>query len=244
MEKIHICEFTVMPENVSDRGELTLQGVLSCVQEASGQHSTALGYSWESLWEKGLFWAVLRHRVKIDRLPRLGEAFQVKTWPMPTRSGYPRAVEACDKAGQKLFSAVSLWVLMDKNTRAMVLPGKSGVEVAGHLTGTELAMPKSIPALPAGEERVCTVEAGLTDKNGHMNNIRYLDWVLDALPPALREMPVREFTLCYQAECRLGQQVICTGEVTPEGKFRVGGRREGTDVSGSHHRIFAAEVEF
>ena len=61
---------------------------------------------------------------------------------MPTtRTAYPRSTIAYDADGKECFRAISLWVLMDTQNRSMVLPGKSGVDVAGLLRGCELAVP-------------------------------------------------------------------------------------------------------
>ena len=119
-----------------------LSGLLHMVQEAAGEHSATLGTARQALQEKNLFWAVIRHRAQILRMPEKGEAVHVTTWPMPTtRSAYPRATEGFDKDGNLLFRAVSLWVLMDTATRAMVLPKRSGVEVAGVTRGRNWNFP-------------------------------------------------------------------------------------------------------
>ena len=72
-------------------------------------------------------WAVTRHRVQITRLPKSGETIRVETWAMPTtRVAYPRSVVAYDEKGQELFRSITLWVLMNMDTRAMIQPGQTG----------------------------------------------------------------------------------------------------------------------
>ena len=123
---------------------------------------------------------------------------------MPTtRSAYPRSTVAYDANGNELFRAISLWVLMNLDTRAMILPGKSGVEVNGLLTGTELAPPGSAALAPYTNSSRRKVAFTDLDRNGHMNNCRYLDWVWDLLPSGFHmDHPAREFTICYQSEAR------------------------------------------
>ena len=58
--------------------------VLDYMQEVAGDHSAILGADRNMLTQKGLFWAVIRHRIQITRLPKAGEDILVKTWPMPT----------------------------------------------------------------------------------------------------------------------------------------------------------------
>ena len=145
MEPIYKHEFTLSAIHADRFGRARPAVLLYLVQEAAGHHCSVLGVDYDTLAKQGLFWAVTRNRVQITRLPRLGEKVFIETWPMPTtRVAYPRAVVAYDADGQELFRSISMWVLMDTQTRAMILPGKSGVTVQGLLTGTELAAPGSL----------------------------------------------------------------------------------------------------
>ena len=217
-----------------------LSGLLHMVQEAAGEHSATLGTDRQALQEKNLFWAVIRHRAQILRMPEKGEAVHVTTWPMPTtRSAYPRATEGFDKDGNLLFRAVSLWVLMDTATRAMVLPKRSGVEVAGVTRGTELEFPGSLPPVDTASQCSRTVCREDLDINGHVNNCRYLNWV-SQLPEAGFDAP-SELTVCYLSEALEGQN-ITLGWVKEENILRVEAVRQGEEVSSGHSRVFAAEL--
>lgn len=231
--------FTLTDLDVDCFCNLKLSSLLFYAQEVAGKHSALLGADYEALAKKNLFWAVSRHKVQITRLPRLGETITVETWPMPTtRVAYPRALAAYDAQGNELFRSISLWVLMDLESRAMVLPGKSGVEVAGLLTGNELASPHSIvpKTLCNSAQRIVTYSC--LDRNGHMNNTRYLDWVCDLLPGSFHEAhPVREFTVCYMNEAREGETIDLAFELTDGPVLTVDAQREG-------NRIFSAQLEF
>lgn len=218
--------------------------LLYFVQEVSGQHAALLGTSWEALAEKNLFWAIIRHRVQITRMPTAGEKLHLQTWPMPTtRTAYPRATVAYDDEGQEVFRTVALWVLMDCSTRSMVLPGKSGVSVPGILRGNELDTPGSLTPVPLANVATYRVGYSHLDRNGHMNNTRYLDWVDDLLPAAFHaEHTPAQISLCYLAEAREGQQVEIGWELSPEGSLRTDAVCR--DAEGNSHRIFSAGVTF
>lgn len=232
MNSTYTKEFQMGGENLS--------GILHMVQEAAGDHSAALGTDRQALLEKNLFWAVIRHRVQILRMPEEGEAVSVTTWPMPTtRSAYPRATEGFDRQGNLLFRAVSLWVLMDTPTRAMVLPKRSGVEVAGVTMGTELEFPGSLAPLAADRQQFRLVCREDLDVNGHVNNCRYLTWV-SQLPEEGFEHPT-ELSVCYLSEALEGEKL--TLGWTNEGEtLRVEAVRQGKNVSLGHSRVFAAEL--
>lgn len=220
--------------------------LLHFAQEAAVGHCAQLLLDWDTMAKKNLFWAVIRHRMQVTRLPVEGEPVTVETWPMPTtRSAFPRATIAYDAQGNELFRSVSLWVLMNMESRSMVLPGKSGVELDGTLRGCELATPGSI--LPKQLENTMTRRVGFTelDRNGHMNNTRYMDWVDDLLPSAFHGAhPIKEFTICYLSEAREGQQIDVNWQLSEDNILQVDGRRERTDVPGENERVFAAMVSF
>lgn len=245
MEGSYAKQFTLSPEMADENGRLKLGSVLQMMQEVAGDHSALLGTDRRALEEKGLFWAVIRHRLQIDRLPEAEEEVGVITWPMPTtRAAYPRATEGYDKNGTRLFRAVSLWVLMDTQTRAMVLPKRSGVTVEGWETGCELEFPGSLPPaqLPIRKERRVAHED--LDINGHMNNCRYLDWMIDSIEPQIREKAPKELTACYLSEAREGEVLSLSWEVREDGTARFEALRSGTDSAAGHSRVFAAELRF
>ena len=220
--------------------------LLHFVQEAAGGHCLKLGLDWESLAQKGLFWAVIRHRLEVTRLPRQGETIRVETWPMPTtRSAFPRAAAGYDEAGNLVFRCISLWVLMDMEKRQMMLPGKSGIDLDGILLGNELPAPGSLT--PCQGQVIATRQVWFSqlDRNGHMNNTRYLDWAMDLLPSALRrEKPLQEASLCYLSEIREGEQIQLSLESPEEGLYRVDAHRLQTDVSQKPERVFSAQLRF
>ena len=84
-----------------------------------------------------------------------------------------------DADGTLLFKVLSLWVLMDVKTRAMVLPGKSGIGVPGVVVGNEPATPRALPTKQTEHIQLRTVTTAQLDRNGHMNNTRYMDWVME-----------------------------------------------------------------
>ncbi len=239
MEPIYKKIFTVSELDTDRFGLLRPSQLLRYVQTAAGEHCGLLQVSWEELNQKHLFWAIIRHRLQITAWPRQGQTIHLETWPMPTtRTAFPRSVIAYDEAGNELFRTVSLWVLMDPDTRSLVLPKKSDVVVPGILRGNELALPGSMIPATLSDCRSRTVRFTDLDINGHMNNARYLDWVWDLLPSDFhRQHMPREMTLYYHAEAREGDRLDLKWSLSNEGKLLV-------DAGRDNARIFTASVEY
>ena len=246
MELIYRQNFEVSAIHLDCFGRVKPSVLLYFAQEAAGGHCLQLGTDWDTLHAKNLFWALIRTNVQVTRLPVSGETVHVETWPVPTtRTAYPRATVGYDDRGNELFRSMSLWVLMDTESRSMVLPGRSGVTVEGLIRGNELDVPKSLPPQSLEHTATRTVRYSELDRNGHMNNTRYLDWVDDLIPAAFHEThPIRGLSLCYLSEAREGQQIHLTHSLDEQGVFTVDAHRVRTDVPETTERVFAAKIEF
>ena len=245
MEPIFTKEYEITDAAVDCFGYLKPSMLLFFCQDVAGHHCHILGTDMEALSEKNLFWAIIRQKVQITRLPRSGETIRMETWPMPTtRTCYPRSTVAYDRDGRELFRAIGLWVLMDNNSRAMILPGKSGVDVRGLLTGTELATPGSLAPHEMrnrNSRRVCFTDL---DRNSHMNNTKYLEWISDLLPSAFHQSrKPTEFTVCYHAEAREGDELQMSWQISEDGLFQIESWTEAPEEK-NFHRIFAAQVRY
>ena len=241
MDAIYQLSFPVDDLHADRFGRLKSSSILYFVQEAAGRHWQHIeGQTCQSC---RLYWVIIRHRVQVRRLPRKGETVHLETWPMPTtRVAYPRNVVAYDGNGEELFRSISLWVLMDPQTRAMVLPGKSGVTVPGILRGNELPSPQSLAPAALADSVSRTVRFTDLDVNGHMNNARYLDWLADLLPGSFHEHHViQDMTLGYLAEALEGDVLQQQWQLDENSRLRL----EITRPAGEkNNRIFSADVQY
>ena len=220
--------------------------ILLYIQQTAGEHSDSFNLTYEALAEKGIFWAVIRHKIEITRLPRENEIITLETWPMPTtKVAYPRSTVAYDEQGNVLFQSICLWILMDLKDRSMLVPKKSGVEVDGFLRGNELPTPKSLPPQPLKQRYPRQVVFSDLDRNGHMNNARYLDWVQDLLPSEFhREHPVKELTMCYINEALEAQHLELTWDWGEEGILLADIHRSKGDPAEDYDRIFSTKIKY
>ena len=243
MGPLYVQNYEVTDIAVDRFGRMKPSMILFLTQEIAGRHCLELSVDYDTLERSRMFWAVTRHRVQITRMPRRGETIRIETWPMPTtRVAYPRSVVAYDEAGNECFRVISIWVLMHMDTRAMILPGKSGISVVGSVRGGELAVPGGLVAKDMIHHQSRTVCFTDLDRNGHMNNTRYLDWIDDLLPSPFHENhTVKEFVVCYLSEAREGQTLDLSWDFLEDGTMRLDANRA---EDGKLERVFSAKLLF
>ena len=243
MEPVFQKDYVINDMFVDRYGRMKPAAVLFLAQEVAGMHCYELELDYDTLARRNLFWAVTRHRVQIKRMPTRQEKLTVETWPMPTtRVAYPRSMVVYDQEGNECFRSISIWVLMDKDTRHMILPGKSGISLRGTIRGGELPSPNGLIAKPLSSTRQRTVSFTDLDRNGHMNNTRYMDWIDDLMPSAFHaQHSLKEFTVCYLSEAKEGQDLQMRWDMVAPDCLQVEAWRKEDD---QNHRIFSAQMHY
>lgn len=182
--------------------------VLNLFQDIAGAQCEQYGIDQSSIACKGLCWVIARQHAVFIRPPRFSETVTVETWPgKPILSIMPRYYRIIDGSGNVCVSGCAWWVLMDINTRAMVIPSKYGVDIPWEETGNETVMPKKLAITSASVEDSFTVPWSCCDINGHMNNVRYIDLCEDKLYKFTRAAQLSELSVEYSGEAHIEDKI-------------------------------------
>ena len=152
-------------------------------QDIAALHAANLGASVAGLREEyGVAWILMRIRLEIDRFPVLSQDVTVETWPQEPRALYERDYAIKGSAGEILIRAASTWVIMDIKTREIKRDryfDYFGIEIK-----KDRALGRGVDRLKpeAGADIVYEKEIRFSDVdyNGHVNNAKYADFVLDS----------------------------------------------------------------
>ena len=223
-------------------GRLRPSALLEITQEASGDHASLLGLGREELTRHGLFWAVVRQVAQIHRMPCLGQELVVETWPGPMgKTSMPRYVRCRTPEGEELFETAALWLFMNRETRAMVVPSASGLQVPGLLLGNEIALPTGIAPRQYDNEELRRVRFTELDCNGHLSNTKYANWMEDLLPGAYhRDHVLERLHICYLNEALEDQTIGLHWCLEDDNLSLEATRPEGTEK----HRVFALRARY
>ncbi len=217
----HARELVLSASMVDFTGRWQPRSILDSLQDLATEHSELLGVGRDRMLERNIIWILSRTHLQMQEYPMMDETVRIRTWPgTANRFFFPRhsVVERPD--GTRLGAAVTLWLLLDLNTRSVVPPSKSDLTFpdTAHLPAP-LPLPDRVMRLETGERYTVARAAQYSDLdvNGHVNNTRYADWACDLFPPeVLRTHCIENLLLNYTREVVPGPPVHCA--LTLEGQ--------------------------
>ena len=157
--------------------------------------------------------------VVIYRTPSLDEEVLFTTHPGETKSFiFPRYFEVYDKKGKLIIAVSSSWVLIDKNTRKVVLKPESMVKIKGEKDKNDLELPAKVVGDATNLVEEKSVKYTEIDLNGHLNNTSYIEYILNTHDEAFyKSHRIKRININYDKEIRSGDKVsLYTNNSFPE----------------------------
>jgi acyl-ACP thioesterase len=229
----------------SDR--LTLASTFDFFQEAAINHAETLGVGRDAMVKTGQIWVLSRLSVVWDRRPAWREPLTVRSWPRGWEKLFAlRDYDIRDGADLPVVRGRSCWIILDMERRRPLrpqsvmetLPMNEGMNA---LDGIPAALEGRGDLRQAGERRALYSDI---DYNGHVNNVRYIQWIQDSMAPDLLEQTERaRLDINYLGEVHSGETVeLWQAEFPAEGwdwAAAFEGRRQ---VEQSREPAFRAEL--
>jgi len=177
--------YPVRSYDVNARGHLSIVSICNFMQDAAGGHAHALGVSVDQLHPMHLTWVLVRMRVELARHLHWQDRLQIQTWPSHQERLFShRDFLLLDDAGENVGRCVTVWVLMDlqrwRPVRLTALPAPLSIPDRARALTT---MPNKIDVSETfATQRQFLVGDRDLDRNGHVNNVRYIEWALETVP--------------------------------------------------------------
>lgn len=182
--------------------------VLDLFQDVAGIHANELGVGFDDLIAREMIWVLTKVKYEVVGAVRRYDRVRVRTWPLPpSRVNFRREYLIEDLSGKPLVHGTSEWVVVHSEKRRVLPAGNVYPDEEYCLQQLFEGRLRKVPAAPAeGEGYGVTPTFTHLDINGHVNNTKYADYVLDALQLP-RDKAVRAFQLDYHRELLLGTPV-------------------------------------
>jgi len=214
---------TTFPARYHDldyRGDYKTTALLHCLQDAAGLHASELGVSVANLREQGLTWVLSRLHLVMNYPHRAGQHIHIHTWPSTRKGAFScREFEISGPGGEISARATSVWAVVRLSTRK---PVKLDDYLPAYPLLEKKAIDEPLEPLPSFPDE--TAERQLRfrvlrsdlDINGHVNNVVYAIWALEAVADAVAAGSLKELDISFKSEALYGNTVLslCTTSET------------------------------
>lgn len=205
-------EFYVDVGHVDFTGKQKLSSFFLYFQDVATLHAENLGVGMKEMHEiHNSLWVLVKMRVHISRYPKWGERILVETWPeKPERFQFMRNFIVKDAEDNTIAEATSTWVIIDMDTRRL--------KVVESIYGTYPLASRNRPIdtklgrfQPNGPlEIIYRRPVGYSDidVNGHLNNTKYVDFIMDCFSlDDHRNFTIESVEINYKNEAFAGDTI-------------------------------------
>ncbi|CAN6908449.1 unnamed protein product [Brassica oleracea] len=210
--------FSIRSYEIGADRSASIETVMNHLQETALNHVKSAGLlengfgSTPEMFKKNLIWVVARMQVVVDKYPTWGDVVEVDTWVSQSgKNGMRRdwLVRDCN-TGEIVTRASSLWVMMNKLTRRLSkIPEEVRGEIEPYFVNSDPVIAEDSRKLTKLDDKTADyVRSGLTpswsdlDVNQHVNNVKYIGWILESAPAGMLEsQKLKSMTLEYRREC-------------------------------------------
>ncbi len=209
-ESVYTEKFSVKSYETDARGRATIQAVCSYFQEIGFNHAALLMSEVESV-DKNTAFVLTRLHVKIKRYPVWKEKIEIRTWLSPLDSNYAiRNFEIFDPAGDLIGTGLNSALFFDLARRKPVpVPDEvKSIPVLDRRALDDEFRHVDIPEV-FDHSLLIDVKYSDIDMYRHVNNVRYVDWALDAVPLDTRgNSSLLEVEIAFRSETDFPDKIL------------------------------------
>ena len=223
--------FKIRGYEIGPDHRVPLQNLCGYMEEAASLHAAELGFAVEELAGRGLAWAVTRTWIEFEELPYLGGRVLedeesswvlVKTWPVAVERLQYRRDFLITWRGRVLARAVTDWVVINlESRRAERIPEFISALQPERAERVLEAGRLRLPGQENAPELITfVVRKADIDRNNHVNNARFTEWIAESTPETLAaSRRIKSLQIMYRAEGLYGDTVVARGADDGQGGF-------------------------
>ncbi|GAA0183536.1 hypothetical protein Leryth_022532 [Lithospermum erythrorhizon] len=234
--------FSIRSYEIGADRTASIETLMNHLQETALNHVKNVGLlgdgfgSTPEMSKRNLIWVVTKMQILVDQYPTWGDVVQVDTWVAASgKNGMRRDWLVRDsKTGHILTRASGVSVMMDKEIRRLAkIPDEVRAEIDCYFLDMPPVLHEHNTKLPKLDDNTADyIRSGLTPKwndldvNQHVNNVKYVGWILESAPsPILETHELACMTLEYRRECRRDSvvQSLTSVSANDDGNFAKSG---------------------
>lgn len=199
--------------------DLKLPSFFRMMQDIATEHAEVLNIGKANTIDKGLYWVITRIEIEIIEMPKYLQTVTLKTYPGDDlRFIFPRYFQLEDEKGRILIKASSTWAVLSRETHRVCLNPFPGLKApTEHLEG-EQPLPGKCEVSDCKLVETRKVRYSDIDLNGHLNNTKYIDYIVDIHDSDFyKKNKIKHFLINYEKELKDNNEVsIFSNNSNPE----------------------------
>lgn len=215
--------FQIQPQYVDFQFRATMAALGDILLTAAGFNADDNGFGLRRLHELEYAWVLSRMAIEMKRFPEQYENIQVETWIEDVgRANITRNFCIRDEKNEIIGNACSIWVMFDMKTRrAKDLQTLEGIHTFANGEAGLIEKPVRLGSVEGEDYDGFKVKYSDIDINGHVNSIRYIQWISDCFSlDCYRKCSVKRFEINYVNEMLFDDYVDIVGHEIEQGDFR------------------------
>ncbi len=211
-DAVHKQTYLIHSYEVDLRGRARPNLLLCFMLDTAWSHVKDSDFSFNMLREEGQLWVLSRFLAVFHKMPTWNDEILVETWGKGTDNLFGlRDFIMYSQTGEKLVSATSAWLIIDRKTsriqRIDKLNRNFPLQQERHEIDVKLQKIESQPAEQTGFEYI--VRYTDLDVNKHVNSSKYMQWILDSFPiDFLDAKTLKSFEINFLAEAQLNDKIF------------------------------------
>lgn len=210
--------FSIRSYEIGADKTASIETLMNHLQETALNHARSAGLlndgfgSTLEMSSRNLIWVVTKMQVLVEKYPSWGDTIQVESWVSSSgKNGMRRDWHIRNsQTKETIMRATSVWVMMNKQTRRLSkIPEEVRMEIEPYFVERAIIVDEDSRKLPKlNDDTADYVKTGLTprwgdlDVNQHVNNVKYIGWILESAPMKILEShELTGMTLEYRREC-------------------------------------------
>lgn len=213
-------EYEVHYYEVNARLECNITAIINFFGDIGTWQSDELGVGIDYLTQRSLAWVFYKYDIDVKRYPKYGEKLRVITEPTAFKKFYAsRSYEIYDHKNELIVEGSAIFLLIDTNRRRAVrIPEEQfdfyGVDVEKN---NDIVIEKLEKLKEEMNSKEFVVRYSDIDSNMHVNNSKYLEWSIEAVPlEIIKNYKMNKISIVFEKECSYGSEIKASCEIREE----------------------------
>ncbi|HUO99585.1 MAG TPA: acyl-ACP thioesterase domain-containing protein [Rhizomicrobium sp.] len=194
---------------------LGLTGLLNILQDIAWLHAEHLGWGYEDLIKRNTIWVLVRQKLVMNDWPVWGDVVTIRTWPRGVAGVLALRDFEIFVRERKLGECTTSWLTLNWKTRRPQKIDPATFMLEDRPASLSFEAEKIALRTDLNPVARFVVRYSDLDVNGHVNNTRYAQWIVDtATMEETASLQVAAYEVNFINETRVGDEVVIDrGEV-------------------------------